>query len=256
MGPLGSKLRPATLDSSSQHCGGGLREASVGPGGTHSGPLNESKVTSVCGIECRAAYGRQGQRPSQQDIEHVLFPAGALKISGKRGERTEPTAKIIQHQQQDSSSHGQGEQDIEVVAPGDPASSGAKERIIEVVEPPEAECHGKEGGSTRAHPTAITEEDPAGAEGRETEEQHSRTGRPQEVLEPIDGNVGPERGEKHDRKKPGTPANLLGEKQSCVQQCQSRPAGQDLMPVEPDSLRREQEAADRADPQEVQSPCG
>src|SRR5829696_6351774 len=112
MGPLGSKLRPAVLDSSSQHRGGGLREASVGPGGTHSGSLDESKITSICGIQCRPAYGGQGQRASQQDIEHILFPAGALKISGKGGERTEAAAKIIQHQQQNSSSHGQGKQDV------------------------------------------------------------------------------------------------------------------------------------------------
>src|SRR3954471_17197413 len=94
-GPLRSKLRPSTLDSSPQHRGGGIGETSVGPGGTHPGSLNELKVGSLGRVQRRSAYGGQGQGAGQEDIEHVLFPAGPLKISGKGGQRTEAPAKII-----------------------------------------------------------------------------------------------------------------------------------------------------------------
>ena len=51
----------------------------------HSGSLDESKIGPIGRVQGRAAYGRQGQGASQQNIEHVLLPACPLKVSRKGG---------------------------------------------------------------------------------------------------------------------------------------------------------------------------
>ena len=97
----------------------------------------------------------------------------------------------------------QGEQDVEVVAPRRPCPPRAQERVVEVVQPPEPECHGEQRGAARTPPGGDTEEHPAGPEGGQAQEQHRRQDRPEEVVEPVDGDVRPDRRKQDDAQNQG-----------------------------------------------------
>ena len=74
------------------------------------------------------------------------------------------------------------------------------------------------------------------------------------MVEPVDGDVGPDRREERDGEVPRAPAEAAGEDQRGVEQRERGPAGDDLVPVEPEPVAGEQEADDGGDADGVEPP--
>src|SRR4029077_21199120 len=146
------------------------------------------------------------------------------------------------------------EEDVEVVAPRGPRPAGPEKRVIEVMEAPKQKRSSQERRASRRHAQTVRHEDPSGPERREAEKGDRWAGRPVERIDPVDGDVRPDRGKEHQGQVGPAPSWPVREDEGRGQQSQRGPAGDHLMPVEPSPLLGGDEADDRREPQQVQRP--
>src|SRR5690606_12857464 len=111
----------------------------------------------------------------------------------------EPAPKVVEHQQRDPGAGGELEQNVEIVTPWHPRSARAEEWVIQVVQTPEHERTAEQRCPGRADPPVVAEEDNAGPQRRRAEKDYGRQSRPEEMLELVDRDVRPDRGEEHQR---------------------------------------------------------
>ena len=153
--------RPVGDRAGEQAGGGGRPGAGSRPSRADAGAAGEAGLAVLDQEERAAADGGKRERPRQQRVEHVLLAAGALEVAGEVAERAEPAAQVVEHEQQDAGADGEGEQDVEVVAPRLPGAAGAQERVVEVVQPPEERTRrpaawrrwSRRGGGTGGRPS-------------------------------------------------------------------------------------------------------
>jgi ABC-type Fe3+/spermidine/putrescine transport system ATPase subunit len=206
-------------------------------------------------VERGPAHRRQRQRSLEERRHHVLvLPSRALQVARQRAEGAEAAPQVVEHQQEDPGAHRELEKDVEVVAPRIPRPLRPEDQVIEVVDAPEQEGAGQEPGTGAADPVEVPEEHPAGGQRREREEEDRRKRRPDEVVQPVDGDVRPDRGKERHQEIDVPPARLAHEHQRGPEQGERRPPGEDLVPVQPRRTRGGQEAEDGPHPEDVHAP--
>jgi hypothetical protein len=252
--PRAGHLRAAGLQDADEGRRGVLVKLGAAPPFAYSRAAHQPRLSLIVEVEGAAPDRGERQWPRQQGCEDILFAIGGLQIARERGQRAEPSAKVVQHEQQDAGANGQREQDIEVIPPGRPGTPGAKERVIQVVQAPEAKRDGQQRGAAGRDPSPVAVEHPSSPQRRQTQERHRRPHRPGEVVESIDRDVRPHGWEEDHRQIPRPPPDPLGEDERGGEQRQRGPAGDDLVPVEPNAIRGEQEAGDRTDAEQIESP--
>ena len=252
--PGGGHLRPAGGHREGQRRGEFGRRGGR-PVGAGAGALHAAGALRRAGVERGALHRGERQRPLEQRRHHVLvFPAGALEVAGERAEGAEPAAQVVEHQEQDAAADRQLEEDVEIVAPGVPRPLGPQDEVVEMVDAPEQERAGQEPGAGAAHPVEVAEEDPPGGERGEGQEEHGRQRRPDEMIEPVDRDEGPDRREQRHQEVAVPPTRPPREHQRRPQQRQRRPPREHLVPVEPAGPRGGQEAEDGPHPEHVERP--
>ena len=166
----------------------------VRPCCAYPGAANEAPFGLFTGnhVERTTSHRREGQRTSQQGIQHILLPARTLQVSRQLRQGSKTPAQVVQHQEQYAGADCQCQQDVEVIPPGRPGSPGSQEGIVEVVQSPEAERDRQQRCSTGRNHSAVLQEHPAGPEGGQAQEHHCRPGGPEEMIQAIDRDVRPD----------------------------------------------------------------
>jgi hypothetical protein len=241
------------------------RRARAGPAHAHEravGPAVRRTAAAVDrrrvgGEERGPAHRRQRQRAHEQRVERVALPRAALQVARERAQRRQPAPQVVHDQQHDPEPHGQLEADVEVVAPRRPRPPRAQQRIVEVVHPPERERHRQHERPRGADLPVIAPERQPRPGGRQRQEGDHRRGGQQEGVEPVDRHERPDHREGGERQVAPPPGELPREDERGPQQDERDEPGDDLVRVEPDAPLGDEEAADRAEPHDVERPrCG
>ncbi len=220
------------------------------------GPAAEDGCSAgLVGTEERAPH-HGGEREGTQEHrgEDVGRAQAPLEVPRERRQGVDAAVLVLDDQHQHPARDRHLEEDVEVVAVGDPGAVRPQDRVVEVVEPPQQEGARHDPGPARPGPVPVHREDDTGDERDEAEEDDARDRRDEEVPRVVDGVPRPDHRHRDDQVVGAAPLRLPREDHGRPQQQQRRPPGGDLVDEQPVVVARDDEQRDGAEARHVQPP--